>query len=75
MASFRRAIKGLFRAQVLWRRLAVFGSSQFAETRTRLIIFYAAMMSGMIAIAIPIGNRQIIRLVADREQRNLEEVI
>jgi signal transduction histidine kinase len=75
MASFRRAIKGLFCAQVLWRRLAVFGSSQFAETRTRLIIFYAAMMSGMIAIAIPIGNRQIIRLVADREQRNLEEVI
>ena len=56
-----------------WLRL--FKWASFGETSTRLLICYAAMMSGMIALSIPIANHLIIRMVAEREQENLEEVI
>jgi hypothetical protein len=33
------------------------------------------MISGMIALSIPISNHMIVQLVNDREQSNIEEVI
>lgn len=56
-----------------WRRF--FKWAYFGETRTRLLSCYAAMMSGMIALAVPIANHLIVGMVAEREQENLEEVI
>lgn len=56
-------------------RLRLFKWASFGETSTRLLTCYAAMMSGMIALSIPIANHLIIRMVAEREQKNLEEVI
>jgi signal transduction histidine kinase len=55
--------------------LRIFRRSFLGETRTRLLLCYAAMMSGMIALSIPISNHMIVQLVNDREQSNIEEVI
>jgi signal transduction histidine kinase len=55
--------------------LSLLKGRYFGETRTRLLICYTAMMSGMIALSIPSSNHMIVRLVNEREQEYIQEVI